>query len=1219
MKRQRLFLSIIAAITFVCTGIHTVQATDGKPVQTMTSAEDSLKANDKQKLSGGDNTFVIKADGSLWAWGGNAYGQLSYTPVLDKTVPVKIMQNVAAVSARDHVLAVTKDGWLWAWGRNNYGQVGIKKSEKQTNPVLVLTGVTAVSTGDYHSMALQDDGSLWTWGNNYYGQLGNGTNVDSDTPRCYMNDVVGFAAGNDHCLAVKKDGSVWAWGRNDCGQIGNNTKTHQYTPVKIMDDASSVSAGYNFSLAVKKDGSIWAWGKNDRYQLGDNTIVDKSQPVKLSGPDNVYFASAGYRHSLVLRNDGSLWSFGGGTLGQLGLSKSVDVPVPTKVMEDVSYVSANVNHSLIVKADGSLWTCGSNSNGQLGFGTVGSNSYENTPTKIMEAGAVISPSASTGAIVRASANLLNLLSGEIGTVTVTANRAVTAVALIDDANHCIASSDVYTEGGIDNHIFAIKWAPLHPGTKKFYVCPKQADGTLVLADKCALAALPTVSARDLLLNKNDSGKLTPLDQLIYGYGYTHYLYKFVATTSDKCQFLLTGQDKGMKLYQYIDPAQEASTELASGTNFTFSLTEGQTYYLLVYQTGTEPPKGSFYLTTSFGECDFSEFNMATATSDVLNPGRGFTLPIPNNETALDTGGFNAMAIAYLAGWQGALLESHDPYPTTNAQIRYNPLPPDNHVQEILFLPSRADALDNDAIKSAIIKFGGVSSGFMVNHAFFTNNDTNYYMPESAADGSGHAITIVGWDDAYGAGHFIKTPPGNGAFICKNSWGSRSGDNGFFYISYYDKGLGYDTNTVFNNVETATNYNKIYQYDPLGYTTTSGYNNQAFFANVFTTSTAKESLSAVSFYTLDAGISYEVYAIKSYTDANSLKNIGAPLQTGTFSYAGYHTVSLDTPIALAQSSSFAVVVKLAKAGQMVKTAVEMPYTYASNARANQGESFISGNGTSWLDMTSVAANTNVCLKAFTETTDSGTNRLVQAIDNAARPYTDNTVYSLQDVLQMTATDLNPRFVDYINHNGDNTARLRLQEDQSYGVGLVPSPILTKASGTGSARVALPAQYDLRDQNAVTSVKNQGAYDDCWAFAAYGSLESCFLKQLSPQGVHLLGDNADFLQLNFTDADGHTLTHLTADSLHVTGKIIVPETAQAKTEMTAIVVVKKKDGTLLHMAQQAVPLWDGIGNVDLSLSLPDNTAGQYQADGCFAEVYVWDSLPHMQSYRAAEVFQ
>ncbi len=208
------------------------------------------------------------------------------------------------------------------------------------------------------------------------------------------------------------------------------------------------------------------------------------------------------------------------------------------------------------------------------------------------------------------------------------------------------------------------------------------------------------------------------------------------------------------------------------------------------------------------------------------------------------------------------------------------------------------------------------------------------------------------------------PPGNGAFIIKNSWGTGYGANGYFYVSYYDSNIGRD-NTVFTAEETS-NYKNIYQYDPLGSTAEYGFANSiGWGANVFTAK-SNEVLKAVSFYTTDSNCGYN---INIYTNPNSgpINQTGPVFtQSGTSSEAGYHTVHLNTEIPLNSGQKFSVVIKFTNPYWYYPVALEMPLSgYSTKARANSSESYISSDGTKWSDMTSVISNTNICIKAFTD--------------------------------------------------------------------------------------------------------------------------------------------------------------------------------------------------------------------------------------------------------------
>lgn len=206
----------------------------GFPIQVM----DNVVA-----VSCGDyHTAAIRTDGSLWIWGYNSQGQLGNGGEGDvktshgyfmQTVPAKVMDNVAAVSCGEsHTAAVQADGSLWVWGRDYYGQVGIggKVNAKtqdhysypiQTVPVKVMDNVAAVSCGVEYTAAVQTDGSLWMWGYNISGQLGNGTTKSSKVPVQTLDNVSAVSCGTFHTIALRTDGTLWAWGRNSSGQLGN--------------------------------------------------------------------------------------------------------------------------------------------------------------------------------------------------------------------------------------------------------------------------------------------------------------------------------------------------------------------------------------------------------------------------------------------------------------------------------------------------------------------------------------------------------------------------------------------------------------------------------------------------------------------------------------------------------------------------------------------------------------------------------------------------------------------------------------------------------------------------------------------------------------------------------------------------------------------------------------------------------------------------------------
>jgi uncharacterized repeat protein (TIGR01451 family) len=371
--------------------------------------------------------------------------------------------------------------------------------------------------------------------------------------------------------------------------------------------------------------------------------------------------------------------------------------------------------------------------------------------------------------------------------------------------------------------------------------------------------------------------------------------------------------------------------------------------------------------------DFSENNLKNVLSNGAPEGFDLT-----------EGGNEFMSTAYLARWSGSVDESDDPY---NALSVYSPaelgLPVKKHVQKVYFLPDRTESLDNIGIKSSIQNYGALYTSMYYDPTCDNSITHSYYYNGSAV--SNHAVAIVGWNDNFDKNNFSIVPPGNGAFIIKNSWGTGYGENGYFYVSYYDSKIGKD-NAVFT-YEGTDNYENIYQYDPLGWTQSVGYSNPiCWCANTFTAK-SNETLKAVSFYATDTNCNYEIF-IYTNPEFGPINQAGPVFtQSGTISNLGYLTVHLNSGVQLNAGQKFSIVLKLTTSGVNYPIAMEEPISgYCSKATASSGESYISPDGNGWADITVYFPKTNICLKAFTDSTQTP----ALTITKTANPITYNAV-------------------------------------------------------------------------------------------------------------------------------------------------------------------------------------------------------------------------------------
>ena len=148
---------------------------------------------------GNNFAVALKSNGTVDTWGDNYYGQLGdgqdgYSGGSSENLtPASVsgLAGVVAISADfDFGMALKANGTVWDWGVNYYGELGGSGAYPDSNtPVQAqnLADVTAIANSEGNfGLALTPNGTVWGWGQNnsgsWSGQLGNGTYNNSPVP-----------------------------------------------------------------------------------------------------------------------------------------------------------------------------------------------------------------------------------------------------------------------------------------------------------------------------------------------------------------------------------------------------------------------------------------------------------------------------------------------------------------------------------------------------------------------------------------------------------------------------------------------------------------------------------------------------------------------------------------------------------------------------------------------------------------------------------------------------------------------------------------------------------------------------------------------------------------------------------------------------------------------------------------------------------------------------
>lgn len=325
------------------------------------------------------------------------------------------------------------------------------------------------------------------------------------------------------------------------------------------------------------------------------------------------------------------------------------------------------------------------------------------------------------------------------------------------------------------------------------------------------------------------------------------------------------------------------------------------------------------------------------------------------------GGEYTMGMAYLAAWQGPVYEADDPYGDGKSDSSLNAV---KHVQEMQIIASK----DISAIKEAVFKYGGVQTSLYSNLTG-TSSSSLYYNKSTSSycyigtEKPNHEVVIIGWDDNYSKENFNMSLEGDGAFICQNSWGSEFGENGVFYVSYYDTNIG-THNVVYTSIEDNDNYDNIYQSDLCGWVGKLGYEKESMYgANVFTAESDEE-IVAAAFYATAPDTEYKLYVVNDYEDEDSFVN-KTLVAEGTLRNAGYYTIDFEQAVSVTKGERYAIVLYVYTPGATHPMAIEYNSgsIFMGNVDLEDGEGYISYSGTNFINVKE-KQDCNLCIKAFT---------------------------------------------------------------------------------------------------------------------------------------------------------------------------------------------------------------------------------------------------------------
>lgn len=396
---------------------------------------------------GRSHTLFLTNNG-LYAMGLNPLGQLGIDRNLNVALQpmfIKALDNkiITQICAGQHHNAVVADGLLYTWGWNIYGQLGHGDIKNVREPKVVEffrdKKIKQIALGQAHTMVLTYEKigelstCLYIFGSNHYGQLGIGFGEEGDSKKNYTISSVPLRIKFDENIrlihsqyfvnfAVTESNRLMTWGLSPPElRIINQTKKRAKASQKlkesmqeVKDDSEPVSADNKVEEVV--DSPLPAANvplikidecpsTSDERPASSRrpleTVDEQAEDAAISMEDyvghlfpseidtfeldaDIIYISSGIYHYALVTTKSTLFMWGKNIERQLGReSVKPDVSAPThhQTLDDVKYVECGADFTLVITNDNELKSFGNNNNGQCGV--------ENVADKQMGAGKLI--------------------------------------------------------------------------------------------------------------------------------------------------------------------------------------------------------------------------------------------------------------------------------------------------------------------------------------------------------------------------------------------------------------------------------------------------------------------------------------------------------------------------------------------------------------------------------------------------------------------------------------------------------------------------------------------------------------------------------------------------------------------------------------------------------------------------------------------------------------